>query len=593
MLKNFFYFSVVIFLLACNDRPEDIDSGYSEFEVYCSPACYFFDSELGDDNNSGTNEESPFKSLSKILELEIESGSSLYLRKGRTWEESLILPRGSFYVANYGEGEKPKLLGSKKIERLWGQITEDIYFVALTINENEELGHVSKNGEVMTFAQWNTDLETTFASSPYESFSIDPSNNQIYIKESSDPSNHEYSYSRFPYGVYSEYSSRVYIRDLQIEGFSRAGVFMLDCYECSVYGTDIDGIGGAWADSFYYGAGIKIEESFDYGYLGNNSVSNVYGSCVDLSIYESGYLDETTHISGNEISYCGYSGIRVFYSHIENSGQHEPKKIRISETVVSDVGNSWSGNLLGDGIHIELDDATVQFLELSITGIIVSQNQNHGISVDGEIDELYISYSEIFDNAKSGIYFEDETGVGSVAKVETSLIYNNAEDGIVLNCPYCSTATVHHNSLNDNGVSNITISEIGDGLDIRNNILNNQANIPDLKIQDTLIPSQISHNCYQNREGMFDLEGTKYSTLADFQGLGFESGSASGDISWVSSEQGDFQLNENSICRDIADVFIAIRYDKNCKRYSAPRSAGAYEFLTPEDASSGTGTWCY
>lgn len=74
----------------------------------------YYVSNLGDDANSGTTLESPWKTLRKISSMTFNPGDHILLKSGNAWNEALIL-HGSgtadqpINVTAYGEGSKPKI----------------------------------------------------------------------------------------------------------------------------------------------------------------------------------------------------------------------------------------------------------------------------------------------------------------------------------------------------------------------------------------------------------------------------------------------------------------------------------------------------
>lgn len=77
----------------------------------------YFDSENGDDSNSGTSEAQPWKNLSKLSGVTLEAGSSINLKNGSVWNRQQIMFNGSGTESNpitigaYGTGDKPQLNG--------------------------------------------------------------------------------------------------------------------------------------------------------------------------------------------------------------------------------------------------------------------------------------------------------------------------------------------------------------------------------------------------------------------------------------------------------------------------------------------------
>ncbi len=76
---------------------------------------YYISSSDGNDENSGTSESSPWKTLSKLSGLTLTAGDRVLLKSGDLWVESAEIyapcgkPENPVIIGSYGEGEKPQL----------------------------------------------------------------------------------------------------------------------------------------------------------------------------------------------------------------------------------------------------------------------------------------------------------------------------------------------------------------------------------------------------------------------------------------------------------------------------------------------------
>lgn len=86
-----------------------------------SGTTYYVDSESGDDANTGTSEQSAWKSIGRVNENVYGPGDRILFKAGGSWENTTLSPKGSGEVGNpivigaYGSGEKPKLVGNSEI----------------------------------------------------------------------------------------------------------------------------------------------------------------------------------------------------------------------------------------------------------------------------------------------------------------------------------------------------------------------------------------------------------------------------------------------------------------------------------------------
>ncbi len=80
-------------------------------------ATYYIDAGAGDDGNDGRTETSAWKSLGHLLQAPQTPGSTILLRRGGVWRESLILDSSGtaeapIRIGAYGEGAPPSVRGS-------------------------------------------------------------------------------------------------------------------------------------------------------------------------------------------------------------------------------------------------------------------------------------------------------------------------------------------------------------------------------------------------------------------------------------------------------------------------------------------------
>lgn len=82
----------------------------SKTEITPSEKCYYI-SPNGNDSNSGTSKDYPWKTLKKVNSVGFSAGSTVFFERGGLWRGSLNI-RPSVTYSAYGEGEKPTFYGS-------------------------------------------------------------------------------------------------------------------------------------------------------------------------------------------------------------------------------------------------------------------------------------------------------------------------------------------------------------------------------------------------------------------------------------------------------------------------------------------------
>ena len=74
---------------------------------------YYISSSRGNDENDGLSEDTPFKTLTKVSQLELKPGSKLLLRASDVWQRQMLMPKGSgtrekpIVIGTFGTGAKP------------------------------------------------------------------------------------------------------------------------------------------------------------------------------------------------------------------------------------------------------------------------------------------------------------------------------------------------------------------------------------------------------------------------------------------------------------------------------------------------------
>ncbi len=82
----------------------------SKTEIVATEKCYYV-SPNGNDTNSGTSPNSPWKTLDKVNSVGFSAGSTVFFERGGLWRGSLTIRPSVTYTA-YGNGDKPTIYGS-------------------------------------------------------------------------------------------------------------------------------------------------------------------------------------------------------------------------------------------------------------------------------------------------------------------------------------------------------------------------------------------------------------------------------------------------------------------------------------------------
>ena len=100
---------------------------------------YYFHPQLGNDNNTGTDSNHPFRSLSKIKDLNLVGGDSILLAANQIFTEAILLNQ------KHGEEKKPIVIssyGANKKEIAKIKTVGDLYAIHLKNSSNIKIGHL-------------------------------------------------------------------------------------------------------------------------------------------------------------------------------------------------------------------------------------------------------------------------------------------------------------------------------------------------------------------------------------------------------------------------------------------------------------------
>jgi parallel beta-helix repeat protein len=111
------------------------------FIALAGNATIYYVSTSGNDSNSGTSSDSPWKSLVKVNSFTFKPGDQILFRKGDQWSGSITVTgagtSGSpILYSSYGSGAKPKIYGSEKIIN-WTKHSGNIYKATVSKDINQ------------------------------------------------------------------------------------------------------------------------------------------------------------------------------------------------------------------------------------------------------------------------------------------------------------------------------------------------------------------------------------------------------------------------------------------------------------------------
>jgi len=548
------------------------------------------DASGGSDTAGDGSQSSPYRTFSKLASLDYAQPTTIYLKRGEIWHESLTLPASNVTVDAYGTGALPVIDGSREISG-WSAVgSGGLYAAAVALGSGEALGNLSENGIMMTFLPWDTDSATTFAGAPAGSYSYDYPTDTLYIKPASTPSANTYLASTVLRGVHAANRHDIDIRNVRIRRMSLHGIEFDDCLRCSVEDSVIADTGGAVIgpapaappDYLYAGNGVDYANASRDGRIANVSVTGVFDSGLAVEVYRSNTTASSFELGNAQLSRCGFAGVEISVQ--SNGGTNTNSvvdDVNIHDAQVSDAGKGWSGRRYaseGHGIRIVADAGAGTMSNIRVTRSSVSQSAGDGIKIAGEVGVAALHRIDASHNTGAGIDVADPNAATLGLELTSSLIYANGGNGIHYDAPFASGLRLYQDTLVDNGAINLAVYGQANLADIRNDLFYASSPRTDIYSAAALANPTLDHNCYNDTTNMFGYNGTAYSTVAAFRAAtGFEpNGLGSGSVGLTNPAGDVFTLTAGSACIGLGDGTLGIGEDYTGAPFANPPASGAY-----------------
>ncbi len=550
---------------------------------------YYIDASAGSDSANGLSRTTAWKTLNKITTASLNLPAQIFLKRGESWNESLVLPNSNITLDAYGVGAAPVLNGATSLTIL-NNIGSGIYYSDTTLASGEGLGNVSENGSVMAFLPWQTDISTTFSGAATGSYAYDYGSGRIYIKPAS--LSNPYTITTKLIGIKANGLTDITIRNIAIQGYSLHGIQFLNCTRCKAENITITAIGGAVIaanpsappDYIYAGNGIEFANSSVDGTVNNATISDIFDSCLTAQTFVSNQSASGIDFTNSTLSRCGFSGVEL--SVLSNGGTTGSaiSNIQLSGLTIDSMGKGWSGRRYdteGHGIRIKADSGAGTLNDVSVSTSSVMNSAGDGISLAGESGVVTLRRLKIASNDKMGVNLADASASTLKLDLAISLIYKNAGYGISYNAPAAAGIILFHNTLVDNSVINLAIFSQTGVATIQNNLFYSSSAMTHLFVNGTLTNPTVNNNCYNDTTNMFGFNSTTYSTVASFNsGTGFEAnGVGSLPVALTNPASDDFTLTSRSSCRGLGITGSGIITDYVGNNYSVPPDSGAYRYV--------------
>ncbi len=411
---------------------------------------YFFDSQIGSDENQGNSPETAFRTLEKLRYLNLGPGDVVRFKRGCEFRGRLSfygdgVENNPIHLTSYGYGSKPEILGSIRPTE-WEHHAGGVYKQVIPIAE-----FIGKKTVYSVYEYDAREVPTRLLSD--DSIPIEP--------------------GRF---FFDQLTSTVYL--ITSDGLPPCQHRI----EVSVMEQLLDLTNRSWIEidniAFLFGncrhivirnsSNITISNcaSLFVGFYGNPNIFIIDDSehvkimdCFLYENYSNGVFISTGSsrcvVSGCTIVKCKYNdGVTI---HQGGGGEHAGD-YNIVENNVIGLCNEESIDITSGDYHI-------------IRGNICYGNGNPGIIVGHDSDHNLIQNNICFDNERAGIYIagNELEGAEGYNQVIQNLVYNNGFPGLEIQAK--NTKVLNNTIVDSLERVGVRITSQGEGLEFRNNMI--------------------------------------------------------------------------------------------------------------------------
>lgn len=573
-------------------------------------ASYFVDSGSGNDSNSGLAESTPWKTLNKVNATTFSFGSTVFLKRGARWNQSIIVPSSGLTIDAYGSGALPVLDSSAPVTRwtsaaaLGGLLGGGGTYSSPTVNvpaTTGGLGNLTENGVMLRLVPWNGSASSTLNNAATGSYTYDYSAGKLYIKPASNPNDASkiYRASTLRYGVYADNKTDVTVQNLAITRFSLHGVQFSSCTRCTASNLVITDGGGAVviAPNTYAGNGVEWSGNSSYGLADGLTIQNLFDSGISPQTFAGGSDLHDIEIRNSTIDRVGFAGVEITV--LGYGTGSSISGISIADLTITNAGRGWSGNRYGQtahGVRIGDDPQGGVITGVTVQRTSVTNSVGNGIDVFGEVGTVTLNRLRLSGNAM-GVFARASTGQGLSLKIRmtASIIDANRSDGFLYLTPSGSGFELFHNTFYKNGTVNVHVSgQTGQAL-LENNVLASDSDLAQISVDNlvnnsrVLYGATVDHNCYTKSPGMIFYNNVSHASITTFNSAtGFEAGGVEtsrifllnpNGVGLANPAGGDFHLNSGSPCMGQGSAGTGVATDYYGNAYKSVPSSGAVEMF--------------
>lgn len=378
---------------------------------------YYLSSSTGNDNNDGLTPKTAWKTLKKINETTIESGSKVLFKRGDTWRGDYVQTQEGVYYGNYDKGEKPTLYGSPydfANASLW-VATEYPNVWKFKNKLDFNVGSFSLNGDKkMSVLKPRIDAEELTTD---DHFVSDPETYELYY----------YCSKGNPGTVYDSMeantSHRMFVgaKNTMIEGFNikycNYGVTYWNDNATNVTIRDltISYIGGVWsvANKARAGNGIEIYGECDNVIIEDNEIFQCYDTAITAqygSSRDSDIIFRDVLVRNNNLYENWWT--TEWWIKAQGVGQGVIDNLVITDNVMRDAGANWGSHANGQryAANATAKPFHVHCLPFDNYAILDVQITDNVFDTSGD-GLFYFGWSEYVPYLENNKYIQNEGGV--------------------------------------------------------------------------------------------------------------------------------------------------------------------------------------